>query len=503
MIGNIVLYGWPVVVKILFDSKAIPVAIIVSIVAGYLMLPEQIVFDLPLFPDLNKHTIPIVTVLFCTLLLSQQAKSYRLRGWFPKGAIPMSFVVILVIGAFWTVITNSDPQIFGPLVLPGLRLIDAVSRISQTLMTILPLLLARKFLAYPEQHRIFLLLLAIAAGLYSFLALYEIRMSPQLSNIVYGFFPHSWIQHVRGDGFRPVVFLNHGLWLSIFFAYSVIAAAGYARLAEKGKQVKYLALCLWILMTLYLSKSLGALMITLLLLPLALFFKQRIQLLVCAGFAAVVLLYPTLRGADFIPVERAVEFAEGISEQRARSLQFRIDNEDALLERAQLRPVFGWGGWGRGGVFDEDGYETSTPDGYWVIIVSVGGWIRYLGEFGLLCFPLILAAWSHRRNKYGLETSILAICLTVSLIDLVPNATISPITWMIAGALWGRVELGRLSQTEAPTAADDTPKRGALPYTRFAHDAAPAEAPPDPAPQVTSQPDVKTAPRYSRFPQEQ
>ena len=498
MFGNIVLYGWPVVVKILFDNKALPVALLVSIVAGYLLLPEQVVFDLPLFPDLDKHTIPIVAVLLFSMLAAKEAKSYRLRGWFPKGVIPKSFVVILFVGAFYTVITNGDPQIYGPLFLPGLSLIDAVSRLSQTLMTMLPLLLARKYLAYPEQHRVFLLMLIIAATLYSFLALYEIRMSPQLSNMVYGFFPHSWIQHIRGDGFRPVVFLNHGLWLSIFFAYSVIAAAGYARLAQKGDWLKYIGLGLWILMTLVLSKSLGALMITLALLPLTLFFKPRLQLLICAGFASVVLLYPTLRGADLIPVDRAVEFAQGISEERARSLQFRIDNENALLARSQERPVFGWGGWGRSGTFDEDGFETSTPDGYWVIIVGQGGWIRYLGEFGLLCVPLILASLSYRRNRYGLETSILAIALTVSLIDLVPNATISPITWMLAGALWGRIELGRLSETDTPVATQETQTRRTNAYTRFARDQAPSDETTRPA-KVSAQRDSEAAPQYTRF----
>jgi hypothetical protein len=506
MFGNIVLYGWPVVVKVLFDNKALPVAILVSIIAGYLFLPEQIVFDLPLFPDLNKHTIPVVAVLFCVFLLGEKGRIQGLDGWVPKGGFARLFILVLMIGAFLTVITNSDPQVFGPLFLPGLSLLDAVSRVSQTLMTILPLLLARKFLAYPHQHRVFLFLLSITAGIYSFLALYEIRMSPQLSNMVYGFFPHSWLQHVRSNGFRPVVFLNHGLWLSIFFAYSLIAAVGCARLAEKKNRTKFLALSLWILMTLVLSKSLGALTIAVILLPLAFFFKPRLQLLVCACFAVVVLLYPALRGADLVPVDKAVEWAEGINEERAASLQFRLHNEDAILERAQLRPTFGWGGWGRGAVFDEDGNETSVPDGYWVIIVSVGGWVRYLGEFGLLCVPLILAAVSYRKSQFGLETSVLAIALTVSILDLVPNATISPITWMLAGALWGRLELGRIAQSEGQTVVKDRQSTRSTPYTRFAKGHVPdARAPTGSTThrqKVASPRDSKPAPRYSRFTQE-
>lgn len=469
MFGNIVLYGWPVVVKILFDNKTLPVAILASIIAGYLLLPEQIVLDLPLFPDFDKHTIPIVAVLLCILMSGYQSKAQGLAGWFPKAVLPNAFILMLVAGAFLTVMTNGDPQVFGPLFIPGLRPLDAFSTMLMAMLTVLPLLLARKFLARPQLHAVFLLVLAVAGGLYSFLALYEIRMSPQLSNIVYGFFPHSWIQHVRGNGYRPVVFLNHGLWLSIFFACATIAAIGCARIFPKKQKLRYLGLCLWLLMTVVLSKSLGALAITLILLPLAFFFSARIQLLACAFFAIVVLLYPALRGADLVPVDRAVAWAAGIDEERAGSLQFRLDNEDELLARAQLRPIFGWGGWGRGAVFDENGRETSVPDGYWVIIVSVGGWVRYLGEFGLLCAPIILAAFFYRRCQFGLETSVLAIVLTVNIIDLVPNATISPVTWLLAGALWGRLELGRSSLADTPDEEKRSDSRQ-LAYTRFAND---------------------------------
>lgn len=46
--------------------------------------------------------------------------------------------------------------------------------------------------------------------------LYEVRLSPQLHRIFYGYFPHSFAQQVRGGGFRPVVFLQHGLWVAFF-----------------------------------------------------------------------------------------------------------------------------------------------------------------------------------------------------------------------------------------------------------------------------------------------
>ena len=97
-------------------------------------------------------------------------------------------------------------------------------------MALLPLILARKFLARPTEHRTFLIVLCTSGLLYSLLALYEVRMSPQLNNMVYGFFPHSWRQHIRGNGFRPLVFLEHGLFLGIFLSTTVLAAFGLARI---------------------------------------------------------------------------------------------------------------------------------------------------------------------------------------------------------------------------------------------------------------------------------
>ena len=51
--------------------------------------------------------------------------------------------------------------------------------------------------------------------------------------MVYGFFPHSWLQHVRGGGFRPIVFMNHGLVLGIFLSMAVVASAIMVRLSTR------------------------------------------------------------------------------------------------------------------------------------------------------------------------------------------------------------------------------------------------------------------------------
>lgn len=466
MFANVALLSWPIVVAILVNKKTVPVAIITSILAGYLLLPEQTAFDLPLLPTLEKDTIPAISILVLIALLGAGNKSRALEGWLPRGFIPKIFLLLLVLGAFFTTITNNEALIYGPLFIPALRPYDAFSTILSNIMVILPFFLARKFLAYPEHNKIIISAFVLAGLCYSILALYEVRMSPQLSRIVYGFFPHSWLQHVRANGFRPIVFLEHGLWVSIFFTCTVLAAAGLVRMALKGKKTKPCVCFAWLLFTLVLTKSLGALTIALILLPCVFFLKPRLQILLCATFAVLIMVYPALRFSDAIPVEYLVKWAEDINAERAGSLQFRLDNEDILLAKANEKPLFGWGGWGRSSVFDQTGREISTPDGYWVIMMGIGGWTRYIASFGLLCTPIIIFALKGRKSQLGLESSIVVLMLTANLIDLIPNATATPLTWMLAGAVWGRLELKPMQLASSTTDNAKQIKRE-IRYTRF------------------------------------
>jgi len=216
--GYFVLYSFPLVVLTLFHHLDKPRALLASLVAGYLLLPEQLMYDLPLLPPLNKHTIPVFAVFAVLMFKTGETDKMVLPGWIPKSWLARGFLLALVVGAFFTANTNEDPINIGSRILPGLTIYDAASLILSTSTLLLPFLLARKFLAHPKHHRTVLVTFVIAASFYSFLALYEVRMSPQLNSIVYGFFPHSFLQHIRKGGFRPLVFLNHGLWLSTPFA---------------------------------------------------------------------------------------------------------------------------------------------------------------------------------------------------------------------------------------------------------------------------------------------
>lgn len=459
--ANIALLGWPVVAALLFRLLDLRMAIVATVVGGYLLLPPSVGINIPMLPRIDKEMVAALSALLLAAILMGRADRHDqiLPGWLPRSKTALLLIALLIGGTFLTVLTNGDPVAYGTRSLPGLRLYDAFSMTQGILVAIVPFFLARKFLADDEGHRVLLVGLCIAGVLYTLPALYEVRMSPQLNRHIYGFSAHGWRMNLRGDGFRPLVFLSHGLLLGIFLCCALLAAAACFRGRLSQRPGLFLLAALWLLLTLFLAKTLGAFLIAMALLPVILFLNLRLQLVVAAALSVTILLYPMLRGADLVPTDRVVAFAERIDPQRASSLAFRLDNEDRLLDKANQRPLFGWGGWGRSRVFDADGNDISITDGRWTIVLGLGGWARYVGEFGLLTLSIIFLALRSRTMAVTFATSGLSLVLVANLIDMIPNSGISPVTWLLAGALFGRLEVATAQSAPEPSSAA-APARG-------------------------------------------
>lgn len=471
----LMLYAWPLVTVVMFLRLSVPMAAACSIVAGYLVLPTHTSLNLPLLPAYDRELAAALPAFLMALIktgqvgsrmnshLPSQGPGHVLPGILPRQPFLMLCVVAIVGGALMTSLTNGDTLRYGDRTLPPLGLYDAGSSILGSIMMILPFFIARKWLAHPDEHRTLLLVLCVAALAYSLPALYEIRMSPQLNRMIYGFFPHDWRQHVRAGGFRPVVFLEHGLRLGIFLAAGLLATVGFMRTQPAAKRGLYLGTAGWLLLTLVLSKNLGAFIIAALLVPAILFLGTRLQLFLAAFLAGAVLLYPMARGVDIVPTDWiTARIASFSAPERVGSLIFRFNNEDALLERANERPLFGWGGWGRNRVWSETGGNVSVTDGTWIIIFGQSGWIGYLARFGLLTMPIMFLAF--RRRNVDVASSALCLALAANLTDLLPNSGLTPVTWLMAGAVAGRLELKRIEKEEDEVKA--APLVQASPYRR-------------------------------------
>jgi hypothetical protein len=326
----------------------------------------------------------------------------------------------------------------------GLTLYDSVAAVTNQAIALLPFFLARHYLGTPEALKAVMLAL-IAAGLaYSLPMLVEARLSPQINIWVYGFFQHDFFQTIRFGGYRPVVFLPHGLWVAFFALMCLIAALVVLCAGPAPARPRQLVVATYLLGVLVICKSVGALLYGLVLAPILLFAGRRVQVLLAAALAVIVITYPVLRGAGLIPVDEIVALAGEVSPERAASLQFRIDNENALLARAQEKPWFGWGGYGRNLILDPiTGQARTIADGAWNIALGTYGWLGYLVEYGLLSLPLILLAREALAGRQAVISPFaagLALMLAANMVDMLPNATLIPFTWALAGALLGYAE---------------------------------------------------------------
>jgi len=447
---------WPLACLALFRRTSVERALIWSLLGGYLLLPPVANFNLPLLPSFDKTIIPSLSAAF--ILAAVLGRKLALL---PQNRLARLLVAIFVLSAIPTVLTNMEPTVFTvlpgsePIIfkaweLPGLSIRDVISVLGNQILALLPFLLARQFLATETGMREILIALLIAGLVYSVPSLIEIRLSPQINVWVYGFFQHEFAQTIRQDGFRPIVFLPHSLWLAFFVMSTVLAAAALARGADAAQRPRLVLAMLYLIALLYLSKSLASLAYGLSMAPLVFFAGTRVQIGVAVAFALIATIYPLLRGGGYVPVDELLGWASAISPERAASLAYRFDNETLLLERAAEKPWFGWGGWSRNLLLDSESGEILTiPDGRWIIAFGTYGWLGYVSEFGLLSLPiLLLGVESFRLREGGLSRPVAAIALilAINMIDMLLNATLTPITWMLAGAVLGHAELRRAAR---------------------------------------------------------
>ncbi len=458
-LAYLMLMIWPLVCIKLFQKLSLERAIIWSLLGGYLILPPVAEFDLPLVPSMNKDSISSVSACLACIFVAHKSLSF----W-PQLTSVRLLLIAFVVGAVPTILTNRDPLIFEVLAnsdpitfetysIPGLGLRDILSVLIGQFIVLIPFFLARQFLATAVGQREIIIALGIGGLIYSIPALIETLVSPLINIFVYGFFQHDFNQMIRENGFRPIVFLPHGLWLALFMVTVLLSVATLAR-HEKGEAGR-----LWAIATVYMffvlvaCKSFAAIAYGIALTPLVLLATQRTKVRLAALMALIAISYPMLRNAGLIPLEAILDYAGSISAERAQSLDFRFDNEELLLDRAHEKPWFGWGGWGRNlQLHPETGDILTIPDGNWIIVFGSFGWLGYIAQMGLLSAPiahLSLKMRTMKKSEMSPYVATITIILAATMMDMLLNATLTPFTWLCAGAVLGYVEKSQAPKSKA------------------------------------------------------
>jgi len=442
--GNVfayfVLFSWPLFSIWLYRHKSIQVSTLITIIGGFMVLPVRTFVDFPLIPPLGKDSMPVLAAIMgCWLIKKQKIKYFANKG------LLQILVIALFLGAFITAELNTDRILLVGKFLPALTMHDAISAVVAIFLSVTPFFIGKQFFRSYQDQLLMFRFLAIAGLIYSIPMLYEIRMSPQLHAQFYGYFPHSFAQQRRGDGFRPVVFMGHGLLVAFFAVCVLTVLATLGEIKEKIQNFSSTNLSYYLLIVLVLCKSKAALLYGLFTFVLIKKIGAKKQLKIAVLLAMVTLLYPTMSIMKVFPHQQISELAESyLGLERAQSLVFRFENEVQLLDHARKRFFFGWGGWGRNRVYSkETGGDISVTDGRWILSFGTAGFIGFIAEFGLLAIGIFKARAAAKLIKDNKELRLLAghaLLISIVMVDQLPNASLAPWLWLLAGMLLGRSE---------------------------------------------------------------
>ena len=442
LIPALALLAWVPFTYWLLQNHPVPKAATYALMGAALFLPNQVAFDLPLIPPLDKESLPPLVFLVFALFLSPAAVRRAKLGTGPE----LLFLLVLI-GSIGTWYFNRNAiYISGWLqshVLPGMGPRDTLFIVNSNLLRfILPFCAARVAVQSLADFRSVMRTIVILGLVYAIFVLIEVRMSPQIHAWVYGY-PgptQNFSQAMRWGGYRPSVFFPHGLGLAMFLLAVLLLLAGLYKAKKRlfGMSVRWFFFGYCVILVL--EKSTGAIAYAALFLPVLLFAPVMLQRWSIIAVAALGLAYPVL--IDVLPRHELVDAITAYSPERASSLAFRFDNEDILVERANKKFWVGWGSFGRNRVFDPDtGLDVAVTDGEWIIRFGTQGMFGMATVFLLLIVPVTQLMRQLKRHRLGREQHLMlgaAMYIALASADLILNGLLSYyIPFFFAGSVAG------------------------------------------------------------------
>lgn len=431
----IALLSWPLVTAILFRVMRPVEALLWTILGAQMFLPEMTELKVEMLPAIDKTSMASLCAATGCLLTAPRVNQ-RIRFDLSSVLVITYFLAPLI-----TSYLNGDVVMSGGHALPGVGLYDGVSASISQFFLILPLFFGRRYLAGEQAIESILRVLVIAGLIYSLLILFEVRMSPQLHRWVYGFSPSNMLTERRFGGFRPVVFMSLGLITSFFALTTAIAAVAVWRASRPALRAKAALVAGYLGVVVVFCKSSGVLAYSIVVIPLVRWARPRVQVTVAVIIVSIALSYPVVRYLGWFPEKGILEVVDAIVPDRTFSLQTRFRNEDELLARASERAMFGWGRYGRNRIYEEgSGMDVSLTDGRWIITFGMWGAFGFIAEFGLLALAVFRAASACKlaEGREQIFLAALTLISAVTLFEQLPNASIRPWTWLVAGALMGQ-----------------------------------------------------------------
>ncbi len=437
----LIMFGWIPMILLLFMLMPARRAVIIGFIFAWLFLPNA-EYRIPGLPDYTKMSATCVGVFLGGLLFDPEKRLSLFR--------PSMIDIPMAVFCFCPVITSITNK--------PLPLWHGMATAVEHMITWgIPYYLGRVYFSDPRS------IMELGKGIilggiaYMPLCAIELRISPRLHKIVYGFKLIASHQLSRAglggiSGYRPQVFMLNGLMCGMWMSASTLVCFWYMMCGTWKKvlwvKISFVFLALFVMLVL--CKATGALglcIVGMLTLTFIKFTKMKWPILV---LLALTPLYIGLRSTNVWTGMNAVDLVvEHVNARRAQSLQFRFENETMLAEHAWNRPFFGWGGYSRAIPRDpESGEKATIADGFWIITLGQHGWVGVVSFYLILLIPGLFL-WKYLPAQYWADPRYGPIVVLATLsglysVDCLLNAMINPVFMVAVGGITGCVSVIRM-----------------------------------------------------------
>lgn len=419
----VVMIGWPFAVILLFALLPARRAIITGMLVAWLFLPMT-GFKLSGLPDITKMSITCVSVLLGISLFDPGGFA-RIRGSWSDFAM-----------VCWLIVPVPSCVISGFGIYEGLS-----ACLNHLLAWGIPYLIGRMYFTTPEGLRELAIGLFIAGLIYIPFVLYEARMSPQLHKLLYGFHQHQFGQSKRMGGWRPMVFMQHGLAVAMYMATASLCGLWMSSVGKfrfsNGISASVMAIVLSLVAIN--CKSLGSILLLALgvsVLYISRWWNTRKVIIAILLIGPVYISARTVGSWDGKILRDVVS---AIGQDRATSLGVRMDSEDRLWKWVKPTAILGRARLGE--LMDDKNREFGRfiPDGLWLIALGKYGMVGLISMLGILTVPALSFLFRHPpASLFTFELSgatVMTTILALYSVDNLFNAMVNPVFLLASGGL--------------------------------------------------------------------